>query len=226
MGILVWILAFVPGIIWLVYVYKKDKLEPEPIGWVILVFICGALLVPLCVLIEKPLSSGLGVDTIRTTADAAKVSWFVAGLVEEGAKFLLVIGLVSYRRTFNEPMDGIVYAAAAALGFASAENIIYIKKFGAFVILLRGPLSTLGHMLFSSIWGYAIGKAKFGRENRLSLLAKGFILSAFFHGLYDFLLFTKVLAALAVYLVLTTLRKMLLRMVAEAQAKSPFAESG
>ena len=224
MGVLAWILGFVPGIIWLAYFYRKDRFDPEPIGWVLVVFIAGAVVVFPVVAIEKALTYGIGVEGIGSTADAAAVSWVIAGLVEEAAKLGVVLALVFYRRNFDEPMDGMVYAAAAALGFASVENVSYIQKFGAQVILMRGPLATLGHLLFSCIWGYALGKAKFSRARRLAIITKGFVLSAFFHGLYDFLIFTNIMAALSVYLVSVVLWKMMVQMVAEAQTKSPFAE--
>ncbi len=222
MGILAWILGFIPGVLWLWYVYRKDVYEPEPIGWVILLFGLGALSVFPVGLIEQAVSARLGISDQYSIVDAAKVAWFIAGFIEELAKFTIVIAVVSYRKTLDEPMDGIVYASAVALGFASVENVLYVQKFGTIVILFRAPLSTLGHLLFSSIWGYAIGNARFDHDHRMSMLGKGFILSAFFHGLYDFLLFTQVFAALAVYLVIATLRKMLIRMIDSAQERSPF----
>ncbi len=187
-------------------------------------FIFGGVVVYPIALIEGALTSSMGIEVPESAADAAAVSWVIAGLIEEGAKLAVVLVLVYHRHVFDEPMDGIVYSAAAALGFASVENVIYIKEFGATVILVRGPLATLGHMLFSCIWGYALGKAKFDRARRLSIMAKGFVLSAFFHGLYDFLIFTNILAAFSVYLVSVVLWKMMVRMVSEAQAKSPFAK--
>lgn len=222
MGILAWILGFIPGVAWLWYVYRKDIYEPEPLGWLILLFVLGALSVFPVGAIEGWVSNQMGISGQYSIVEAAKVSWFIAGFIEELAKLAIVIAVVSYRKTLDEPMDGIVYASAVALGFASAENVLYINKFGNIVILFRAPLSTLGHLLFSSIWGYAIGNARFDRKHRMSLLGKGFLLSAFFHGLYDFLIFTQILAAFAVYLVIATLRKMLIRMIDSAQKRSPF----
>jgi len=224
MGILSWIFGFIPGILWLAYVYKKDIYEPEPIGWVALLFVLGAIIVPPTAMIEGLIARSMGIQDTCSVVNAAKVSWLIAGFIEESAKLSVVLAVVYYRKVFDEPMDGIVYASAVALGFASAENIIYMKNYGDIVILFRAPLSTLGHMLFSSIWGYAIGNARFDREHRLALIGKGFVLSAFFHGLYDFLLFTKIFAACAVYLVIATLRKMLIRMMESAQKNSPFAD--
>jgi len=218
-----WIIAFLPGLLWLWFVYKKDRYEPEPVIWVIIVFFAGALVTIPTALIEKSLSSSMGLHMIGSSADAAKASWIVAGIVEEAAKLAVVIIIMWKRDGFNEPMDGLVYAAAASLGFASAESIVRIKHYGAMVVLFRGPMAVLGHMLFSSMWGYALGRAKFEPQRRLSLLAKGFVLAAFFHGLYNFLIFTRVIASIALYILTALLWNMLARMVDDAEKRSPFA---
>jgi len=205
------------------YLYFKDKHEPEPIVWVAIAFACGAILVLPVAQIEKLLVNIMGLQVVNTSAQMAKVSWILGGIVEESAKLVMVLLLMFRQKEFDEPIDGIIYAGAVALGFASAENVIYINSLGASVILVRGPISTLGHMLFSSIWGYALGKAKFDPKNRMTLLLKGFALSAFFHGLFNFLIFTKVMSAILVYILMMVLWRMLAGMVAEAEANSPFA---
>ena len=52
--------------------------------------------------------------------------FLVIGPCEELAKFLAVRLFVYRNKEFNEPLDGIIYAAAAALGFASLENVLYV----------------------------------------------------------------------------------------------------
>ena len=61
MAIFAFILGFIPGLIWLAYLYKKDRIEPEPIKWVMLLFAAGALSVPLAVLIEGSVQKGFGI---------------------------------------------------------------------------------------------------------------------------------------------------------------------
>ena len=41
---------------------------------------------------------------------------------------MLIIFLI-WRRTFNGPVDGVVYACVVAAGFAFAENILYFVKY-------------------------------------------------------------------------------------------------
>lgn len=47
------------------------------------------------------------------------------------------------------------------------ENLAYIWQFGPEVMILRAPLSTLAHVIFSSSWGYALG----GKHIKATLLA-------------------------------------------------------
>ena len=107
----------------------------------------------------------------------------VVGPVEETCKFLAV-RLRAYRSPyFEEPMDGLVHAAAASLGFASLENLFYILDYGPEVMIIRAPLSTLGHLIFGSLWGYALGLRHEGGDARL--VWRGLGLAALLHGLFN-----------------------------------------
>lgn len=122
-----------------------------------------------------------------STASAAVVSFLLVGPVEEFFK-LLAVWIAIYRRPeFREPLDGIVYATTAALGFATVENILYLGHLGPQVIVARAVFATPAHVMFASMWGYAMGLARFKREGELRIITAGFLLAALFHGGYDFL---------------------------------------
>lgn len=183
------LVALAPCAFWLYLIYKSDKYQIEPKLQIIKIFLLGAAVaIPVSiiefVLYPSPLQDNLPIQT------AFYVAFIVAGFTEELAKFLTVrIG--AYRsRFFNEPSDGLVYAAAAALGFAFAENIVYIFEFGWQVILLRGMFSNLAHVLFSVLWGYPLILAKLGLKSKIWLWL-GLIGAIAAHGLFDFLLFTQ-----------------------------------
>ena len=75
-------------------------------------------------------------------------------------------------------MDGIVYATAAGLGFATIENILYVLDGGIAVGIIRAIASVPGHVVFACIWGFALGTAKFRPENERT----GIILTGLFPG--------------------------------------------
>jgi RsiW-degrading membrane proteinase PrsW (M82 family) len=91
-------------------------------------------------------------------------------------------------------MDGIVYGVAAALGFATLENILYVfsaaSSSEALVIgATRALISVPGHALFAVPWGYAMGVAKFRPpEKRAGILCAGLAVGVAFHMVFNFLL--------------------------------------
>jgi len=123
----------------------------------------------------------------------------VVGVSEEGSKFLGAWSLARHRREFDEPIDGIVYGAASALGFAAIENIKYFAagRMGGTLVVARAFMSVPGHMFFGAIWGYALGQ-KLVRKKTSVLLY--FLLAAFCHGLFDTVLSIDGLQLLAMLL--------------------------
>jgi RsiW-degrading membrane proteinase PrsW (M82 family) len=139
-------------------------------------------------------------DNAFTIWILAVATFAIVGPIEEGFKFLAVY-FISYRSaTFTRIIDGAKFGVATALGFASAENALYlfsslrVLDLNSFVstFLLRFALSTLAHTLYSGIFGYYLGKAQFQRYGRWRLISVGLFLAIFTHGLFDFVLFSQV----------------------------------
>jgi protease PrsW len=121
-----------------------------------------------------------------------------APLVEEGAKgFGVLLLFWVNRRHFDGPVDGIVYAASIAAGFAFTENILYFGRVIAesgvgptFVLtfVVRGIFSPFAHLLFTSCIGFAIGKAAErggGAGAGLGAAVLGLIPAALLHALWN-----------------------------------------
>jgi len=175
--------AFGPGMFWLWYFVRKDKFEPEPLALIRTCFILGMLAVLPAGLLEWPLYV-----TSRNLATVA-----VAPVVEELCKFAVVRFTVYRNREFDEPMDGVIYAVSVALGFASLENLFYLGPFygqgeGSFttIAVIRAFLSVPGHALFSSMWGYGLGFAKFADgPRRKRLIISGLALAMGLHAAFN-----------------------------------------
>jgi protease PrsW len=146
-------LAFAPALFWFWFFARRD-VQPEPAILLLRTFGWGAAIFML----------------------------FWIGVVEETLKYWAARNII-HHRDFDEPIDGLIYATAAALGFATLENILYMLLHGGEVILLRGPITTLGHILFALPWGYAMAIKRF--QPHSSVLRKGLLLSALLHGLFD-----------------------------------------
>ena len=111
---------------------------------------------------------------------------FVVGPAEELSKFLAARLGAGRSMYFEEPMDGLVHGVAASLGFATLENMGYMLAFGPEVLIVRGPLSTLGHVVFGASWGYALGLhiQRPSRRSRFALVL-GLAGAAIVHGLFN-----------------------------------------
>ena len=180
--VLVLVLSFLPGILWLVWFTRADRARPEPKRLVALVFFLGMLATLAAGLLNDRLAGALGLrhDRLR---DLFLLFFLIVGPVEETLKLLVVRATIYRHREFDEPIDAFVYAAAAALGFASLENLSYGAELGTGVLVMRAVLSVPGHVLFSALWAYGLAHRRFGKGSVLPWLA----LAALSHGLYDFL---------------------------------------
>lgn len=186
------LLAVAPSAFLLLYIWKKDSGEPEPPRLVARVFFLGALSTVPALLLGLPFD-----ESIVTAA-------IVAPVVEETVKFLVVLLAVYRSPEFDEPMDRMVYAAAAGLGFATVENICYVLDGGLSVGILRAVASVPGHFLYSCIWGFALGTAKFRpAARRTGIVASGLIAAILLHAAFNFSL--RAFGAAGLLLVLTVI---------------------
>ena len=196
------LISLAPGILWLWWVYSHDRFRPEPRALVARTFVLGAIAVIPVGLVEAVLIyTGTGTLDITDLGGAslgmiAYVSFVVAGVTEEVGKFAVVRATIYRSPYFDEPMDGLVYGAAAALGFATLENLTYALTFGWEVILIRGPLTTLAHVLFSALWAYPLGMSKVNPTGARGRILAGLLAAIAAHGLYDFLVFSQELYSL------------------------------
>lgn len=181
------VLAIVPGLIWLVVFYQQDRAEPEPKHYVLGVFLLGAVLAKLVAL---PLVHGiLGVDAWIYSGRLGLIggSVLVVGVVQEFLKYAAVRYTVYNSREFDEPLDGIVYASAAGLGFATMLNADYIIGYGGVdmrVGILWIVVNALAHASFAAVLGYIMGRAKFRKGSDALPLIGGITLAAVLNGTF------------------------------------------
>lgn len=174
-----------PGIALLSYIYLKDRYEAEPIAMVSRIFLFGMLSVFPVIVLQRGLSLWLGTEPFV-------FSFITTASVEEAAKWAIVAIAVFRHAEFDEPYDGIVYATAASLGFATMENLLYAfsEPYSWTNLLIRALLPVSGHALFGIVMGYYFGQGKFKPHERFRFLLYAFIFPMFYHGLFDFFLLT------------------------------------
>lgn len=178
------VLALVPAAIWLAVFYLQDRAEPEPKGYLLGVFFLAALLASA---IGQPLINNVfGVN--RWVGDSLALKFvagiFIVGIVQEFLKYATVRYSIFNSQEFDERVDGIIYGAAAGLGYATMLNIAYVIGNGGVdlgVGAVRVAVLALAHASFAGVTGYFLGRAKF--ENRGPFwLPVGLFLAAVLNG--------------------------------------------
>lgn len=185
------ILSLLPCVLWLWYFYTRSIWKRDPLHLVALTFVLGGastlIALPLNLLGQSLILNSFGADNSARLLTA----FLVVGPVEEFCKLLAVYVYAWRHQEFDEPLDGVIYSAAAALGFAAAENIIYLSQNDPSLVLLRGPLSNPGHALFSALWGLSLSRVRAAPNillRRFVILMQGFLLAVVLHAGFDALL--------------------------------------
>lgn len=179
-------LALAPTLAIVLFILYRDKFDREPATVLFGSFLFGVLSTVPAIALEV----GAGYFGLEETIQGTVIFvFFGVALVEEAVKFV-PLRLYSFtRRSFDEPLDGIVHGVMVGLGFATLENLLYVYENGVGVAIARMFLSVPGHAAYGVIMGYFFGKAKFNYKHRIGLLLTGLVLATFFHGLYDSCLF-------------------------------------
>lgn len=169
--ILLIIAALLPAAVLCIYVFKKDRVEKEPIGLLVLLLVLGATLCYFAVIGETIIINSIQAffgDSIRVV-DGIAVEFFnnstyiaynIAenfigiAFVEEGLKFLVLYFVTRKNKNFNSLFDGLIYSVFVSLGFAALENVLYVTQYGWANAVMRALLSVPGHMFFAVLMGY------------------------------------------------------------------------
>jgi len=163
------LLALVPAVIWLAFFYLQDFREPEPKALVLAVFVLGALLaqavgIPL---IEQAFRAPEWLNA--TTVYHILGAILVPGFINQFLIYAAVRYSVYYAAEFDERVDGVVYATAAALGYATIVNIQYVLQSGGVDLvsgIIRIAVTAMALASFGGLTGYFLGRCKFEDEVR------------------------------------------------------------
>ncbi len=173
-----------PGLAWLVFFLARGPIGGGTFDNVARVFVYGMFCTIPANLVENLTGAQLRQETL---VDSTLVSFLLVAPIEEFFK-LAAVWISIYRRSdFRTPADGMLFAMTAGLGFASVENALYLSRLGHEIWYSRLFYATPAHMMFSAMWGYSMGMARFNSQGEISCVASGLALSIIFHGTYNFL---------------------------------------
>lgn len=184
------IAATLPVPLYMALILWIDRFEHEPRYLLFACFLWGATV--------SVFIAGLVNSVVSNSAGRFASVVISAPIIEEIAKATVIFAVFFVKRDeFNGILDGIIYAAITALGFALVENFGYYGKafagqfpgvgFGG-AFFMRGVQSPFLHPFFTAMTGIGLGWAAQTRNGFVRVLAPlvGLGLAIFFHSLWNF----------------------------------------
>lgn len=189
--------AAIPEIVFMVYLYRKDRVEKEPVLLLLLLIIGGIISCLPAIILESILESALSIFYSSYLVYYIIDAFVIVALSEEACKYFFLKIFSWKRKSFNSSFDGIIYAAFVSAGFALGENILYTLQNGLSTALSRAFTAIPAHIAFGILMGYFYSKAKIAytygdkiRSRSYRYLALG--VPVFLHGMYDFCIFVSI----------------------------------
>jgi len=175
-----------PALAWLWFWLREDSRHPEPRRLIALAFAAGMICVAVAVPIEK---------AVQPLFTSMTVIFSVWSTIEEVLKYLFAYATVLRNKENDEPIDPVIYMVTTALGFAAAENTLFLLSPIAgttpMQIIMTGNLrfvgATLLHVISSAAIGVCLGitfyKKKYIRRWAAII---GVILASLLHASFNF----------------------------------------
>ncbi|WP_099158379.1 glutamic-type intramembrane protease PrsW [Virgibacillus ndiopensis] len=172
-----------PTLALMAFFYLKDRFA-EPLPLIIKMFIYGGLLVFPIMFIQYAFNAE------EIAQNNFIQSFFLIALIEEFFKWFIFIYVIYHHTEFDAHYDGIIYAVAISLGFATVENILYLITNGIEYAFTRALFPVSSHAIFGVIMGYYFGKAKMNQTNKNRNIFLAFCIPFLLHGTYNYILKT------------------------------------
>jgi CRP-like cAMP-binding protein/RsiW-degrading membrane proteinase PrsW (M82 family) len=185
--------------------YRLKKLSPSYLKH-IESFLIGVLLALIISLAAPWLDRLLPRDNVFVD------SFLKAALIEKAGALISIMIIQRKYHRFSI-VEGIISGITMGTGFALVENILYVVRYGEFIIIARTLFSTPIHITTCGIIGYYIARMtyfSFGLY-RFANIAKAITLTVIFHGFYDLFLIIgggALYAVVPILLVLATFLEM------------------
>lgn len=196
--------GLLPSLIWLYFLLKEDAGAPEPRPLIALAFVAGMATVPLALPLEQYAQAHFSGTSVLT-------AW---ALVEEVLKYSAAALFILWRHSVDEAPDYVIYMITVALGFAAAENMLFLlvplsgEQFVSSVFTgnVRFLGSTLLHVVASAAIGFAFAfSVAYRPAARVATAALGLILAVLLHTTFNMLIISQgTSTAIAFFLVWMT----------------------
>jgi len=180
--------GLLPSLVWLYFLLKEDAKHPEPRSLIALTFLAGMFSVLIALPLEQYVNTHLSGSLYVFTAWA---------LIEEVLKYAMVAMLILWRPAVDEEPDYVIYMITVALGFAAAENILFLIAplmdgsiaSSIFTGDVRFMGSSLLHVVASAAIGFSLAFSMKSRPiTRIGAAWLGLILAITLHTAFNTLI--------------------------------------
>lgn len=179
--------AFLILAVWVMYLVKIDMYEKEKWYHLLFTLLAGAVFALPAFYLHDFNRLVLGYELNGQPLHDFIYCVVGIGMVEELVKIIPFLLIMRFTKILDEPIDFLVYASLAALGFSFTENLLYFTPDELDVIHSRALLSSVSHMFDSSIIAYGFVLARFRHHKRSwPYFLIFFALAALAHGFYDY----------------------------------------
>lgn len=190
--------GFVPMFLFAAFVNWLDRYEKEPKILLGAAFVWGMVIAAGGAFVLNT-AFGIGLYALTGSQGVAEfgTTSIVAPIIEEGLKGLAVlIVFFLFRREFDSILDGIVYAAITAMGFAAVENVLYIYRNGFLesgweglwtLVFIRVFLVGWMHPFFTSFTGIGLAVSRLSRNPIVKVFAipMGYVVAVTAHAFHN-----------------------------------------
>jgi RsiW-degrading membrane proteinase PrsW (M82 family) len=192
------------AVLWLIAI--RELVQPEPLGWLVLVKI-SAFTTVAGVAIAVAVEEQLGASTNDPLASILTV-----GLPEEVAKALAILVFLRVARGRWTPRTYLYAGAVSGLAFGAAEAVTYTVHYASVLELGDGGLVVtvwrllcggLFHACMAGIVAFFVGLGAWYRDLQYHLIGFGLLVAGVLHGLYNYLADGWAGAALAALTIVT-----------------------
>ena len=190
--------GFVPMFLFAAFVNWLDRYEKEPKLLLGAAFLWGVVIAGGGAYILNTVV-GISVYTLTGSVSAADFSTtsIAAPIIEEALKGLAVfVVFLMFRNEFDSVLDGIVYGAIVAMGFAAIENVLYIYRNGFqgggwegfwTLVFIRVVLVGWMHPFFTAFTGIGLALARISRNMLVKVIAvpAGYVVAVLTHAFHN-----------------------------------------
>ena len=190
--------GFVPMFLFAGFINWLDRYEKEPKVLLGAAFIWGVVIAGGgAYIINTVLGMGVYIVTGSEGATDFATASIIAPIVEESLKGLAVLVVFFlFRREFDSILDGIIYAAITAMGFAAIENVLYIYNYGYQesgwsglwqLVFIRVILVGWQHPFYTAFTGIGLAVARMNRSFLVKIIAVlgGFATAVLAHSFHN-----------------------------------------